>query len=74
MTKIYNEGDKVIISESIFAESTDPNDAKYRGAHGVVSLRMWEVMKGKDWQGCYQIDFSDGDFVYVKESEIRPDD
>jgi hypothetical protein len=70
---MYNVNDKVIISESIFQNSNDPNDVKFRGAHGVVALRMWEVMRGKDWNGCYQIDMPD-DFVYVKESEIRPDD
>jgi len=68
---MFNENDKVIVSENIFPESTDPQDIKMRGREGVVGLRMWEHMPGEGWGGCYEIHFSDGDFCYVTEGEIR---
>lgn len=68
---MFDENDKVIVSENIFPESTDQQDIKMRGREGVVGLRMWEHMRGEGWDGCYEIHFPDGDFCYVTESEIR---
>lgn len=69
---MFNVNDEVIVSENIFPESTDLNDIKFRGQRGLVALRMWEVMNNPagEWDGCYQVDLIDGDFVYVNENEI----
>jgi hypothetical protein len=62
-TNMFKVGDKVVVKDNAFEGSDDPKDFEYRGKEGVIALDLD--------LGEYQVDFPDGDFAYLKDTELK---
>jgi membrane protein implicated in regulation of membrane protease activity len=60
---MFNVGDDVIVKDNAFEGSDEPEDFEYRGKRGVIA---WDLGSGE-----YQVDFPDGDWTYLKASELE---
>jgi hypothetical protein len=67
----YHIGDVVRIKDTAFAGSGDPQDAAYRGQTGELVTDFVELF-GEHWDGCWEIEFEDGEITLVTEEEIEP--
>lgn len=67
---MFELGNTVRIKETAFSESSDPQDAIYRGMTGTLATDLCQSL-GEGWHGSWEIEFDDGEITIVEEHEIE---